>query len=335
MLHQIFFTAIAAVLFFILITKIAFAVINGDKYDNQRTTAHDLSKVIGEELNPKTEKSSSSKRKGKKKVRFAVDHDAFMVNKVVAGPSETKQVVFEKDHDEELISLNDVGSPVKSPEEGFVGGIETENADYDGVIDYDQTKQGKIELIYEENVANHDDEGLIRLKLMCDDGIDEDQKEKEGLISDEDDSDDWEGVERSDLEKVFAMAADYGKMDDNLGNLASDIQMQLYGLHKVATEGPCYEPQPMALKVFARAKWNAWQKLGNMNPDVAMEQYVTLLSEKVPEWSHSRSVGTDVSSSITTSILDTCHIERKREIESCSDAGDPIGVSDSMNEDKQ
>lgn len=30
---------------------------------------------------------------------------------------------------------------------------------------------------------------------------------------------------------------------------------------------------------------NAWQKLGNMDPDVAMEQYITLLSEKVPEWS--------------------------------------------------
>lgn len=332
MFQQIFFTAIAAFLFFILITKIAFAVINGDKHDDQRRTTHDFSKVIGEEFNPKTEKSSS-KRKGKKKVRFAVDHDAFVVNKVVAGPSETKQVVFEKDHDKELISLNDVGS---SPEEGF-GGIETEKADYDGVIDYDQTKEGKIESIYEENVANHDDEDLIRMKLVCDDGIDEDEKEKEGLISDEDDSDDWEGVERSDLEKVFAMAADYGKMDDNLGNLESDILMQLYGLHKVATEGPCYEPQPMALKVLARAKWNAWQKLGNMNPDEAMEQYITLLSEKVPGWSQGiHSVGTHVSSSITTSILDTSQKERKREIESCSDVADLIGVSDSVNkEDKQ
>ncbi|KAI3758820.1 hypothetical protein L6452_06392 [Arctium lappa] len=329
MFQLIFFTAIAAFLFFILITKIAFAVINGD--DDQPRTTHDLSKVIREEFNPKTEKSSS-KRKGKKKVRFAVDHDAFVVNKVVAGPSEEpKQVVFEKDHDEELISLNDLRSP---PEEGF-GGIETH---YVGPIDYDQTKEGKIEPIYEENVANHDDEGLIRMKLVCDDGIDEDQKEKEGLISDEDDDsdDDWEGVERSDLEKVFAIAADYGKMDDNLGNLESDIQMQLYGLHKVATEGPCYEPQPIALKVFARAKWNAWQKLGNMNPDAAMEQYITLLSEKVPGWSQgTHSLGTDVSSSITTSNLDTSHKERKIEIESCSDVADLIGVSDSLNKDKQ
>lgn len=29
---------------------------------------------------------------------------------------------------------------------------------------------------------------------------------------------------------------------------------------------------------------NAWQSLGNMSPDAAMEQYVALLSDKVPGW---------------------------------------------------
>lgn len=33
-----------------------------------------------------------------------------------------------------------------------------------------------------------------------------------------------------------------------------------------------------------RCARNAWQKLGNMSPEEAMEQYVTLLSEKVPYW---------------------------------------------------
>ncbi|KAJ9567567.1 hypothetical protein OSB04_003533 [Centaurea solstitialis] len=234
------FTAIAAFLLFILITRIAFTVINGD-HDRRRTNHDDFSKVINPKKTEKTS-SSSSKRKGKKKVRFAVDHDdEFVVNKVVAGPSETaKLVVFEKDQydEKELISLNDV-------------------------VDCDQAEEeAKIESISEENVGNHDHDdddggGLIGVKLVCDDdGVDEELKEKEGLISDEDDdSDDWEGVERSDLEKVFAMAAEFGKVDDNLGDLESDVQMQLYGLHKVATEGPCYEAQPMALKVSARAKW--------------------------------------------------------------------------------
>lgn len=84
-------------------------------------------------------------------------------------------------------------------------------------------------------------------------------EEKKGRVSeDEDDDDDWEGIERSELEKVFATAANYvaiGGKNDRLSNLESDVQMQFYGLHKVATEGPCHEAQPMALMVSARAKW--------------------------------------------------------------------------------
>lgn len=33
-----------------------------------------------------------------------------------------------------------------------------------------------------------------------------------------------------------------------------------------------------------RCARNAWQKLGNMNPEEAMEQYVALLSDRVPGW---------------------------------------------------
>lgn len=33
-----------------------------------------------------------------------------------------------------------------------------------------------------------------------------------------------------------------------------------------------------------RCARNAWQKLGNMSPEEAMEQYVTLLSDRVPGW---------------------------------------------------
>ncbi|RVW57451.1 hypothetical protein CK203_078852 [Vitis vinifera] len=30
---------------------------------------------------------------------------------------------------------------------------------------------------------------------------------------------------------------------------------------------------------------NAWQRLGNMSPEAAMEQYVALLSRDIPGWS--------------------------------------------------
>ncbi|KAJ0086485.1 hypothetical protein Patl1_08848 [Pistacia atlantica] len=110
----------------------------------------------------------------------------------------------------------------------------------------------------------------------------------DGLVSEEDDG--WEGIERSELEKVFGEATKFlgsGEKDD----LVSDVQMELYGLHKIATEGPCHETQPMALMVTARAKCPAYvvqgmlgKGWGNMNPEEAMEEYVKLLSDRVPGW---------------------------------------------------
>ncbi|KAI7753267.1 hypothetical protein M8C21_018987 [Ambrosia artemisiifolia] len=256
-LQQMFMTVIAAFVFVILIAKITSSASNGG-------TDHRRNKITRDALEEDFSKSSKndksvSKRKSNKKVRFAidhVDHDEFVVNRIVAEASEAKSIVFEKNCSENDHDINSVKN--------------------------DETK----EVICEENVGKCDEEKMC-MRLLCDDGIDEAEKEKEGLISDEDDSDDddWEGIERTDLEKVFAMAAEYGKLDDKLlQSLGNDVQMQLYALYKVATEGPCREAQPMALKVSARAKWNSWQKLGDMTPDVAMEKYIALLSELVPGW---------------------------------------------------
>ncbi|KAI4321491.1 hypothetical protein MLD38_034863 [Melastoma candidum] len=114
------------------------------------------------------------------------------------------------------------------------------------------------------------------------------EEEKEEEVGDDDD---WEGIERSELEKDFAAAARFA--DDRKDRLdaimGDDTKIQLYGLHKVATEGPCHDSPPMAMKVAARAKWNAWQRLGNMNPDLAMEQYINLLTESIPNWSDEKS----------------------------------------------
>ncbi|KAK8683908.1 hypothetical protein V6N13_039953 [Hibiscus sabdariffa] len=109
------------------------------------------------------------------------------------------------------------------------------------------------------------------------------EEEKEVKLENDDGDDDWEGIEKSELEKVFGAAAKFIEHKGDLG-MENDVQMELYGLHKIATEGPCREPQPLAFMVSSRSKWNAWQRLGNMNPEAAMEQYVTLLSDKVPGW---------------------------------------------------
>ncbi|KAK4795243.1 hypothetical protein SAY86_013237 [Trapa natans] len=125
--------------------------------------------------------------------------------------------------------------------------------------------------------------------------VEEDISKREGDDGDvdDDDDDDWEGIEKTELEKDFVVAANFVCSGETNYSLESnDVKMQLYGLHKVATEGPCHEPQPMALKVSARAKWNAWQRLGNMSPDVAMGQYITLLSENVPNWKEGKHADT-------------------------------------------
>ncbi|XP_010530518.1 PREDICTED: acyl-CoA-binding domain-containing protein 3 [Tarenaya hassleriana] len=109
------------------------------------------------------------------------------------------------------------------------------------------------------------------------------QEKTEELNIEEDDDDDWEGIEKSELEKAFAAAAKFMEESGHALEIGNDAKTELYGLHKIATEGPCRDSSPMALMVSARAKWNAWQKLGNMSQEEAMEQYLALVSKEVPD----------------------------------------------------
>lgn len=77
-----------------------------------------------------------------------------------------------------------------------------------------------------------------------------------GMASDSDD--DWEGVESTELDEAFSAATAFvaAAAADRLSQkVSSDLQLQLYGLYKIATEGPCSVPQPSAFKMTARAKW--------------------------------------------------------------------------------
>ena len=74
----------------------------------------------------------------------------------------------------------------------------------------------------------------------------------------EDEDDDWEGVESTELDEAFSAATLFvtTAASDRLSQkVPSEVQQQLYGLYKIATEGPCTAPQPSALKLTARAKW--------------------------------------------------------------------------------
>ncbi|XP_010438551.1 PREDICTED: acyl-CoA-binding domain-containing protein 2-like [Camelina sativa] len=105
--------------------------------------------------------------------------------------------------------------------------------------------------------------------------------------SEEEDDDDWEGVESTELDEAFSAATLFvtTAASDRLSQkVPNDVQQQLYGLYKIATEGPCTAPQPSALKMTARAKWQAWQKLGAMPPEEAMEKYIEIVTQLYPTW---------------------------------------------------
>ncbi|CAL9243378.1 unnamed protein product [Arabidopsis halleri] len=103
----------------------------------------------------------------------------------------------------------------------------------------------------------------------------------------DEDDDDWEGVESTELDEAFSAATAFvaAAASDRLSQkVSNELQLQLYGLYKIATEGPCTAPQPSALKMAARAKWQAWQKLGAMPPEEAMEKYIELVTQLYPAW---------------------------------------------------
>ncbi|KAK2992760.1 hypothetical protein RJ640_023273 [Escallonia rubra] len=110
-------------------------------------------------------------------------------------------------------------------------------------------------------------------------------EEKTSLTGDSDD--DWEGVESTELDEAFSAATAFvaaTAADKAANKVSTDVQLQLYGLYKIATEGPCGSPQPSALKMTARAKWQAWQKLGAMPPEDAMLKYIEIVTELYPSW---------------------------------------------------
>ena len=52
---------------------------------------------------------------------------------------------------------------------------------------------------------------------------------------------------------------------------------RLYGLYKQATVGDCNIPQPWAVQLEARAKWDAWNSQKGKSSDKAKKEYVRLV----------------------------------------------------------
>ena len=121
-----------------------------------------------------------------------------------------------------------------------------------GCLDGNLVGQGRFDRVRERAREPFDESSVREIAREIEKHSDETE------CGEDEDDDDWVGIERSELEMRFGSAMVFVESTskcDRVLALASDLKTKLYGLHKIATQGPCLEPQPMVLKVSARAKW--------------------------------------------------------------------------------
>ena len=89
-------------------------------------------------------------------------------------------------------------------------------------------------------------------------------------------------LDTNDTETTFNKACDY--LQHLVNQLDANALLEFYGLYKQATVGPCNTSKPGIFSVNARAKWNAWNDLGSLNKECAMQKYIEKLNEIEPDW---------------------------------------------------
>jgi diazepam-binding inhibitor (GABA receptor modulating acyl-CoA-binding protein) len=71
----------------------------------------------------------------------------------------------------------------------------------------------------------------------------------------------------------------------NLSVTPTDEELlYLYKYYKQANEGPCNTSQPSIFSFRERAKWNAWNSLGNMFKEDAMFEYTEYVESLIEKY---------------------------------------------------
>ncbi|KAL9386029.1 hypothetical protein Peur_023039 [Populus x canadensis] len=307
LVKELFVTGVIAVLFSFLIAKlVSMAMSSGDSshHDDSQTQnvdreAFSAAEIVGEEEEKGMmeelryrERLEVEGLKSEMRTEF-VEQVTEKVYEFVTGISSVEHAKDSATRDEILLESE---TEVQELIEAILKEEEEEDRLKEGEFYDEDVKQANL---VSSNRVNREEELIgVELNVVEEIGVagsDSKERIEEIEVNEVEDDDDWEGIERSELEKIFGEAAKFveesGNKDERLASVGSDLQMELYGLHKIATEGPCREQPPMALKVSARAKWNAWQRLGNMSPEAAMEQYIALVLEKAPGWMEEKPSG--------------------------------------------
>lgn len=91
-------------------------------------------------------------------------------------------------------------------------------------------------------------------------------------------------ADSSSLQLQFEAAAAHVASIAGSGRMNSNSLLQLYGLYKQATEGPCTAFRPSFFDRKARSKWAAWKQLEEMPAEQAQQEYVELVGSLSPGW---------------------------------------------------
>jgi acyl-CoA-binding protein len=85
-----------------------------------------------------------------------------------------------------------------------------------------------------------------------------------------------------EIETKFELAAKY--IEQNHSKFDQGNLLEIYGLYKQSTVGKCNVPKPGIFNLQGKAKWNAWNQYGDMEPKTAMSRYIDKLTSLVDGW---------------------------------------------------
>jgi acyl-CoA-binding protein/Tfp pilus assembly protein PilF len=150
--------------------------------------------------------------------------------------------------------------------------VEPHNSNY---INGVREMRDKLAHFRAQATANDDDDGLDGLgdedPTNRDDDDDDDDDNSSPLVSQQQQQQ-LGGAFASVSQDAFASAVK--RVGQSKVPLSNDHKLQIYALFKQASQGKCSTPQPSLINFTERAKWNAWNELGDMSRDEARARYV-------------------------------------------------------------
>lgn len=86
----------------------------------------------------------------------------------------------------------------------------------------------------------------------------------------------WSSSDSSPLQRFNLAVASVDKLPEEPSN---DVKLKLYALYKQATVGKCSTSKPGVFDLVGRAKWDAWNTLGDMPKEKAQEEYSSVVEK--------------------------------------------------------